>query len=226
MRAKVKTTVGEALRGASPVVVTDRMPLVLQHQGHSRTIVGFEKLKSGSVNLLCFDPSKYDYYGCFYENLRQRSLVCGFRKPSAQVRDAAISQYLSSRGDSPYSSTGSGRGKLSRSKFVNRVLHPKQYAENKIPTSSSASASKRRRSEDRPTPDSKRVRGGQHAPDNEVIILDDDSEPEIINASPDTRARDTKLGGGVELDCNKVLETFRLRPKKVGWVHFLTDIQR
>lgn len=224
MRAKVKTTVGEALRGASPVIVTDRMPLVLQHQGHSRTIVGFEKLKSGSVNLLCFDPSKYDYYGCFSENLRQRSLVCGFRKPSAQIREAAIGQYLSSQGHSPYSPAGSGRGIFSRSKFVNRVLHPKHHAENKTPTSSSASASKRRRSEDRLTLDSKRVRGGLHAPDKEVIILDDDSEPELINASPNTRSRDTKLGDGVELDCNKVLETFRLRPKKVGWVHFLTDI--
>lgn len=56
--AKVKATVDEALRGASPVVITERMPLILQHKGHSRTIVGYERTKDGSINLLCFDPSR------------------------------------------------------------------------------------------------------------------------------------------------------------------------
>ncbi|KAG8234327.1 hypothetical protein J437_LFUL013067 [Ladona fulva] len=32
-------------------------PLYLQHQGHSRTIVGVEQLKDGSIYLLVFDPS-------------------------------------------------------------------------------------------------------------------------------------------------------------------------
>ena len=54
----IKTTVGEALRNAGPIVVTERMPLVLQHDGHSRTIVGFEKSKNGKINLLIFDPGK------------------------------------------------------------------------------------------------------------------------------------------------------------------------
>lgn len=44
-------------RGATPVVVTDRMPLVLQYQGHSRTIVGYEITRDGATNLLAFDPS-------------------------------------------------------------------------------------------------------------------------------------------------------------------------
>lgn len=52
------TSVVDALRGASPIVITERMPLVLQHQGHSRTIVGFEKTKNGKINLLLFDPGK------------------------------------------------------------------------------------------------------------------------------------------------------------------------
>ncbi|KAJ7871475.1 peptidase family C78-domain-containing protein [Mycena olivaceomarginata] len=51
-------TINDALRGASPVTVTSRMPLILQHQGHSRTIVGYEVSKTGLVNLLEFDPSK------------------------------------------------------------------------------------------------------------------------------------------------------------------------
>jgi len=33
------------------------MPLVLQHAGHSRTIVGYEIAKDGSTTLLAFDPS-------------------------------------------------------------------------------------------------------------------------------------------------------------------------
>lgn len=52
-----KQSVGEALRGAAPVYCTDRMPLVLQHAGHSRTIVGYELTKNKDVNLLVFDPS-------------------------------------------------------------------------------------------------------------------------------------------------------------------------
>ena len=63
MKARVKTTVDEALRGASPVTVTDRMPIVLQHEGHSRTIVGYERLKDGTINLLCFDPARLVLYG-------------------------------------------------------------------------------------------------------------------------------------------------------------------
>ncbi len=44
-------------RGATPVVVTDRIPLILQYQGHSRTIVGYEIARGGATNLLAFDPS-------------------------------------------------------------------------------------------------------------------------------------------------------------------------
>ncbi|GLB35137.1 putative DUF1671-domain-containing protein [Lyophyllum shimeji] len=54
----IKTTnVHDALRGASPITVTDRMPLILQHNGHSRTIVGYEMAKNKKVTLLAFDPS-------------------------------------------------------------------------------------------------------------------------------------------------------------------------
>ena len=56
---KPKTaTVGEALLGARPIVVTDKLPIVLQHKGHSRTIVGCEIVKGGGMNLLMFDPGK------------------------------------------------------------------------------------------------------------------------------------------------------------------------
>ncbi|KAF7974549.1 hypothetical protein HWV62_11898, partial [Athelia sp. TMB] len=56
--ANVKASLDDALRGAAPVVGTDRMPLILQHAGHSRTIVGYEVDRKGRVNLLTFDPSR------------------------------------------------------------------------------------------------------------------------------------------------------------------------
>ena len=34
------------------------MPLFLQHRGHSRTIIGVERLDSGEYNLLVLDPSQ------------------------------------------------------------------------------------------------------------------------------------------------------------------------
>lgn len=47
----------EVLRGASPVVTTEHLPIILQHDGHSRMVIGFEKCKNGNTNLLIFDPS-------------------------------------------------------------------------------------------------------------------------------------------------------------------------
>jgi len=43
---------------AAPISCTDRMPIILQHQGHSRTVVGYELQQNGQVNLLVFDPSR------------------------------------------------------------------------------------------------------------------------------------------------------------------------
>ena len=44
--------------GSSIRIAKDKMPLYLQHQGHSRTIVGVERTKAGDLNLLLFDPGK------------------------------------------------------------------------------------------------------------------------------------------------------------------------
>jgi hypothetical protein len=51
-------TVTDVLRGASPVIATDKMPLILQFNGHSQTIIGYEISKNGDTNLLVFDPSR------------------------------------------------------------------------------------------------------------------------------------------------------------------------
>ncbi|PPQ64011.1 hypothetical protein CVT24_009385 [Panaeolus cyanescens] len=42
---------------SSCVNMTDKMPIILQHNGHSRTIVGYEVTNTGSINLLTFDPA-------------------------------------------------------------------------------------------------------------------------------------------------------------------------
>ncbi|KAI0797845.1 peptidase family C78-domain-containing protein [Abortiporus biennis] len=52
-----QSTVTQALSGASPIIVTEKLPIVLQHAGHSRTVVGFERGAKGQINLLMFDPS-------------------------------------------------------------------------------------------------------------------------------------------------------------------------
>jgi hypothetical protein len=53
------TSVQERWRGATPVVISNRMPLILQHKGHSRTIVGYEIARDSGTILLAFDPSVY-----------------------------------------------------------------------------------------------------------------------------------------------------------------------
>ncbi|XP_040522593.1 zinc finger-containing ubiquitin peptidase 1 [Gallus gallus] len=42
--------------GAAKVVCTSRPPVYLQHQGHSRTVVGIEEKKNKALCLLLFDP--------------------------------------------------------------------------------------------------------------------------------------------------------------------------
>jgi hypothetical protein len=38
------------------ITITEKMPIILQHNGHSRTIIGYEIDKNGVSNLLTFDP--------------------------------------------------------------------------------------------------------------------------------------------------------------------------
>ncbi|KAF9567624.1 DUF1671-domain-containing protein [Agrocybe pediades] len=59
----------------TPIAMTDKMPLILQHNGHSRTVVGYEIDKNGATNLLVFDPS--------------------FR-PDSTIRNAALAEFAAS----------------------------------------------------------------------------------------------------------------------------------
>lgn len=49
--------VGSSSITTDDILVTDRPPIYFQHQGHSRTIVGIEKLQTGLRRLLIFDPA-------------------------------------------------------------------------------------------------------------------------------------------------------------------------
>ncbi|KAL5511740.1 hypothetical protein ACEPAH_4958 [Sanghuangporus vaninii] len=208
VKAKVKTTVDEALRGASPVVVTDRMPLVLQHKGHSRTIVGYERTKDGSINLLCFDPA---------------------RSPSSLIRNSALQRFNSSRTQQESSAnvptTSERHHNLSPSKILNTVLHPRSHKDRELSPHHTLSGRKRG-SDENGGRYSKRPRGGLRSPraisspNDEVIqISDEDDDIVEVDSEPVSDATSSKnppKTSGPELDYTKVLESFRLRPKKVG----------
>nr|XP_019010235.1 uncharacterized protein I206_04703 [Kwoniella pini CBS 10737]OCF49016.1 hypothetical protein I206_04703 [Kwoniella pini CBS 10737] len=40
------------------VRISNKFPLILQHSGHSRTIIGYEENSRGDINLLLFDPAR------------------------------------------------------------------------------------------------------------------------------------------------------------------------
>ncbi|KAG0040705.1 hypothetical protein BGZ82_011243 [Podila clonocystis] len=54
------------------IVQTAKPPLYMQHQGHSKTIVGIEILESGIANLLVFDPGRWLHKAI--PDLREESL--------------------------------------------------------------------------------------------------------------------------------------------------------
>ncbi|KAG9078528.1 hypothetical protein FRC06_008319 [Ceratobasidium sp. 370] len=58
------------------VFMSTRMPVVLQHKGHSRTVVGVEVVPSGETNVLIYDPA---------------------RRPSAALRKAALRVHTASQ---------------------------------------------------------------------------------------------------------------------------------
>ncbi|KAI5835659.1 hypothetical protein K523DRAFT_1980 [Schizophyllum commune Tattone D] len=75
----VPTDVNTALMNPSPIISTDKMPIILQYNGHSQAIVGYEQMRDGSVNLLTLDPGRTPT-----KHLRQAALAeAGFARPAA-----------------------------------------------------------------------------------------------------------------------------------------------
>jgi len=205
-----KKTVGDALRGASPVKVTDRMPLILQHQGHSRTIVGYEIAKNGTINLLTFDPA---------------------RTPPKKIRQAGLSQLSSWQNNATASSST-----LKRTHFFDRVLHPRgHHRSGDDPSGNTNNKGKKRQASPSPGPSSpskdesrlvKRVRGGLPTGESvvaagkavEVINVDDEDDIQIVGqASLNKNAAQAFLPSREDaLDHPEVLTHFRLKPTNVG----------
>lgn len=71
------TNIFESLTN-SPVRITDKMPLILQHDGHSRTIIGYEIDGCGVTNLLMFDPAY---------------------RPSSELRSKALADFFESHSE-------------------------------------------------------------------------------------------------------------------------------
>lgn len=55
---KLEGDVNDILRAASPVVATGKMPVIMQYEGHSVTIVGYEVGKNNKYSLLALNPSR------------------------------------------------------------------------------------------------------------------------------------------------------------------------
>uniref|UniRef100_W5NKK3 Zinc finger-containing ubiquitin peptidase 1 n=1 Tax=Lepisosteus oculatus TaxID=7918 RepID=W5NKK3_LEPOC len=65
VRSYYSVATSRAARLPPRVVQTTRPPIYLQHQGHSRSIVGIEEKKNGSLCILIFDP------GCPSEDMKR-----------------------------------------------------------------------------------------------------------------------------------------------------------
>ncbi|XP_072913547.1 zinc finger-containing ubiquitin peptidase 1 isoform X2 [Hemitrygon akajei] len=63
-----------ALRSQPKVIWTNKPPIYLQHQGHSRTIVGIEERNNGTLCLLIFDPGNQEIQKLLRTNMTGTSI--------------------------------------------------------------------------------------------------------------------------------------------------------
>jgi len=85
----------------SPVTSTNKMPLILQHNGHSRTIVGYEVDSSGVTNLLMFDPAY---------------------RPSPELRSKALAEFSESHSSDSTTASSPGPSYLKRKQSADMQL--------------------------------------------------------------------------------------------------------
>ncbi|KAF7778891.1 hypothetical protein Agabi119p4_3236 [Agaricus bisporus var. burnettii] len=52
------TSINDTLGKTTPVIASQLMPVILQHRGHSRLIVGYQQETDGSISLLTFDTGR------------------------------------------------------------------------------------------------------------------------------------------------------------------------
>ncbi|KAI0781089.1 peptidase family C78-domain-containing protein [Trametes elegans] len=165
------TTVGDALRGAQPVIITDKLPIVLQHQGHSRTIVGCERVKNGTINLLTFDPS---------------------RRILSHIRQAGLQYHNSKTSGRHGTTTTTTTTSSSSSSVLRHVIHPMKTVKSK-----KRKSVEHLPKENGP----KRKRPSDPGPQNgdEVIVIDSDSDAEQPKNAPDAKPDELDPGEVLKL---------------------------
>lgn len=52
------TSINDVLGRTTLVFTTQLMPVILQHKGHSRIIIGYQRHTDGTVSLLTFDTGR------------------------------------------------------------------------------------------------------------------------------------------------------------------------
>lgn len=198
-------TVDDALRGASPVVCTDRMPLILQHPGHSRLIVGYEMTASGAVNLLIFDPAKWVLR---LWSARPPADAVNDRRPSSQFRAAGLDR-------SPAAPPAASASRRQDGSHRHHHLSPSWL----IHKAHRALNSKRHPSQDMDVidvdaePDAPIKRSGQdeETEDDEVVCVDPPPEASGPNRMRGGHMPETPLKPA------QVIKFFRVTPKRLGY---------
>jgi hypothetical protein len=164
------STVQDALRGAQAIVSTERMPLILQHAGHSRTIIGYEivkgaKGKDNTINLLLFDPSKRPP-----TELREVALGTTSRTGSGQPHPDDTSKSHTSR--LSHSPSSSPLKSVSRHMSPSRLLHKVGKAAHSAHTHSPLGMRKRKPSGQENGVEVEVVNGTGSAVQPEVVDVD------------------------------------------------------
>ncbi|KAL7418476.1 hypothetical protein Q5752_006934 [Cryptotrichosporon argae] len=84
-----------------------RFPMILQHMGHSRTIVGYEETARGDINLLLFDPGRSIPKDTRAAGLS--SIADASSSRSARATDTSLNAQSNGVASSSHSSERSGR---------------------------------------------------------------------------------------------------------------------
>lgn len=196
---------------SSPVLSTDKIPLILQRSGHSQMIIGYEVLKNGTIQLLLYDAfMSVVVLSCFtYHYSLTISPVDG------KLSSAARRLYQTSRGEPPLPESSSiastSTSTSSPLNTMNHFLHKDSAMKHpgKRHTIQESSA--------RPTKRSK----SSEENENEVIMISSDIEEdstEMVRA--DVRGQNSPASGSshtanpvANMDPEVMLKPFRLLPK-------------
>ncbi|KAF9487880.1 hypothetical protein BDN71DRAFT_1457989 [Pleurotus eryngii] len=204
----------EGVTQGEAVMITERMPIILQHQGHSRTIVGYEVTKKGEVNLLTFDPS---------------------RLPKAVLRRAALSLWGGRSVGNPDAPSSQSNGPLTKPRSIRDFFSPASRAsshQKRKPSLEPSPVERKRSRQDGTVPAAARANTlgtGAKLPSNGsgrhilIDLVDEEDEDEVGTNTPakgikkQIKPLQTKLDGLVgKLQPSQVLASFRLESKKLG----------